>query len=89
MSSCPGDAICRRRFRKLEEILAGGRDGNLVDEIRKCPLAGQPCGKEAFVEMSKQRLSRRRKALPQRQTQEGKIMGAVPIQHFAYSLFKI
>jgi hypothetical protein len=40
-------------------------EGNLVNKIRKCSLAGRPCGDEAFIETLESRFSRRLKPILQ------------------------
>ena len=62
----------------LKEVSDGKRylqeeeDGNLVNEIRKRSLTGRLCGDESFIEMLKQRFSRRLKPLPQGRSRKGK-----------------
>ena len=72
------DGIVSKRCYLLKEIsdrkryLQEEEDGNLVNEIRKRSLTGRLCGDESFIEMLKQRFSRRLKPLPQGRSRKGK-----------------
>ncbi|MFH1082637.1 MAG: hypothetical protein V1751_04525 [Pseudomonadota bacterium] len=71
------DGIVSQRCYLLREIgdwnryLQEEEEGNLVNEIRKCSLAGRPCGDEAFIETLESRFSRRLKPLPQGRPRKG------------------
>ena len=72
------DGIVSKGCYLLKEVSDGKRylqeeeDGNLVNEIRKRSLTGRLCGDESFIEMLKQRFSRRLKPLPQGRSRKEK-----------------